>query len=624
MNRTSTKNQTRASLKSIAAGLKPRRASWPRWAAPCIILLAAAIAAVPVLTHGVVGADDFEFHLVSWLDAQHSWLHGIPYPHWAVSPNFGAGEPRFIFYPPLTWMMGAAVSLVLPWTLVPAAMVFLLLAGTGLATRALASWFFARHEGGNAAATLAGCTAIFSGYALFSAYYRTAFGELAGGFWIPLVLLFMLRDRAPEAQPWRRALDGSAVPLALAIAGCWLSDAPVGVIGSYLLAGVALAAALLARAWFPLLRAALAVVLGLGLTAVYLIPAAWEQRWVNIQQATGVNGDPGLRVENNWLFPHHTDPSLHLRDLNLHWISPLAVFMIAMALASLLALWFRRRPGGPLSRGHLSRATVVLGIIPAVVLFLLLPVSLPVWNLLPKLRFLQFPWRWLVVLEAPMAVLFAAAVWPADARKRRRLMATGLCTAFFAAALAFAAGNFFRDTREDGDLEEILASYSTGAGFQGTDEYAPPGADNYTVATGLPDACLTDVLDTDLGVFASPDNNPVWQAAQGSCVATAVARVHEPERMQIAMVAPRAGFLVLKLRTFPAWRVTLNGKPAPNSGGRADGLMAIPVEAGPVDVRVEWRTTADVVAGRCVSALALLGLVGLADAERRLARTRQR
>ena len=223
-----------------------------------------------------------------------------------------------------------------------------------------------------------------------------------------------------------------------------------------------------------------------------------------------------------------------------------------------------------------------------------------------------------------MAVLFAAAVWPADARKRRRLMATGLCTAFFAAALAFAAGNFFRDTREDGDLEEILASYSTGASFQGTDEYAPPGADNYTVATGLPDACLTDVLDTDLGVFASPDNNPVWQAAQGSCVATAAARVHEPERMQIAMVAPRAGFLVLKLRTFPAWRVTLNGKPAPNSGGRADGLMAIPVEAGPVDVRVEWRTTADVVASRCVSALALLGLVGLADAERRLARTRQR
>ena len=114
------------------------RQGWPPWAGPCLILLAAAIVAVPAWFHGVVGADDCEFHLISWLDAQHSWLHGIPYPHWAVSPNFGAGEPRFVFYPPLTWMLGALVGLVLPWTWVPAAMIFLLLAGTGLATRAFA------------------------------------------------------------------------------------------------------------------------------------------------------------------------------------------------------------------------------------------------------------------------------------------------------------------------------------------------------------------------------------------------------------------------------------------------------------------------------------------------------
>ena len=61
------------------------------------------------------------------------------------------------------------------------------------------------------AATLAGCAALFSGYALFTAYERSAFGELAGGFWIPLVLLFALRDRNPCRLGLRaRALDGSA------------------------------------------------------------------------------------------------------------------------------------------------------------------------------------------------------------------------------------------------------------------------------------------------------------------------------------------------------------------------------------------------------------------------------
>ena len=63
---------------------------------------------------------------------------------------------------------------------------------------------------------------------------------------------------------WRRALDGSTAPLALVLAGVWLSDAPLGVMASYLLAAVALAAALLA-------------VPGLRLRARRL-PPRWESR----------------------------------------------------------------------------------------------------------------------------------------------------------------------------------------------------------------------------------------------------------------------------------------------------------------------------------------------------------
>ena len=84
-----------------------------------IIILFATALSVPILFHGSVCGDDSQFHLISWLDAQHSWKHGIPYPHWAPSPNYGAGEPRFVYYPPLSWMAGAALSLILPWRFVP-------------------------------------------------------------------------------------------------------------------------------------------------------------------------------------------------------------------------------------------------------------------------------------------------------------------------------------------------------------------------------------------------------------------------------------------------------------------------------------------------------------------------
>jgi hypothetical protein len=315
---------------------------------------------------------DFDFHLVSWFDCLNSWKHGLLYPHWAPSANYGAGEARFVFYPPLTWMLGAALALALPWTLVGLALTFLLLAGTGLATRALA-----RKALGDGAATLAGCMALFSGYALFCAYERTAFGELAGGFWIPLLLLFILRNRNPSAQAWRRALDGSTAPLALVLAGAWLSNAPLGVMASYLLAATALAAAALERSWAPVLRAAAAAALGLGLGAIYLVPAAVEQHWVEIGRAMD---EPGSMVENSWLFGQQKSPDLKAHDLVLYTVSMVAVIMIALAVAGLMVSWRRARLRGKL------HWWLPLAAIPFAVLFLELPVSLPVWNLLPRLR----------------------------------------------------------------------------------------------------------------------------------------------------------------------------------------------------------------------------------------------
>jgi hypothetical protein len=171
-----------------------------RFAGPTLILFAAAVAVAPQLVHGNSCGHDFDFHLVSWFDCLTSWRHGIVYPHWTPSANFGAGEPRFVFYPPLTWMLGAALGMVMPWQFVPVALTFLLLAGTGLGTRALA-----RQALDDGAATLAGCAALFSGYALFCAYERAAFGELAGGFWIPNLPRSARKDGAPSWLWWWQA-----------------------------------------------------------------------------------------------------------------------------------------------------------------------------------------------------------------------------------------------------------------------------------------------------------------------------------------------------------------------------------------------------------------------------------
>jgi|HubBroStandDraft_1064217.scaffolds.fasta_scaffold27599_2 hypothetical protein len=582
-----------------------------RFAGPVVILFAAFVAIVPELFRGASCGHDFDVHLVSWFDCLNAWRHGIVYPHWTPSSNYGAGEPRFVFYPPFTWMLGAALAAILPWSAVPIALTWLIFAATGLATRALARLALTEVQ-----ATLAGCVAIASGYVLFTGYERTSFPELAGGFWLPLVMLLALRVRKSSAALFRSAFDGSTVPLAIAFAGAWLSNLPLAVIATYLIAALALLAAVSQKSWAPILRATAGGALGLGLAAFYWLTAALEHNLVDVRQATD---DPGYNFEYNWLFIHNSNPAQALHDSINHQASWIAVSMLAVAITGWLVAWRRGVLSSP--TGSL-RWWTPMAAIPLLVAFLLFPVSRMVWHALPVLPFIQYPWRWLEAVEAPMAIFFVAAIWPPARRARMEVCAA--CALGFIAAVVYADRNYFQACYPEDAVPAMLASYNAGAGFEGMFEYAPIGSDITTIARGLPDACLVSDVNAELGKPDpdDPDANPIWSADQGSCVATFAADRSNPEHLRVNATAPQSGWLVLKLLAFPAWRATLNGRPlyhdiANQLRTRPDGLIAVRVERGPVELRVDWTNRPEVILARWVSAVAVLFAIALAWFERR-------
>ena len=91
--------------------------------------------------------------------------------------------------------------------------------------------------------------------------------------------------------------------------------------------------------------------------------------------------------------------------------------------------------------------------------------------------------------------------------------------------------------------------------------------------------------------------------------------MQEPKR--IMGVAEHAGYLILRLRYYPAWAVRVNGRPVRVQAERERGLMAVPVPQGNDLVSVDWTTTGDVVAGRWISFAALLAIAGLYWFERK-------
>ena len=84
-----------------------------------------------------------------------------------------------------------------------------------------------------------------------------------------------------------------------------------------------------------------------------------------------------------------------------------------------------------------------------------------------------------------------------------------------------------------------------------------------------------------------------------------------PEHRRIYAAIARPGYLVLRLLSYPAWRVRVNGQPITAFPRRDDGLIAVPVPQGEVEVTIDWTTSADVISARWLSVFSVILLTAV-------------
>src|SRR6266567_2580836 len=234
--------------------------------------MAAAFAViVPFFFKNNPSGHDFEFHLFSWMEVLGQWKQGVAYPRWAALAHYGFGEARFVFYPPASWTLGAALGSFLPWKMVPGAFLWIALALSGCSMFQLARRFLSRCD-----ATFAAALYAANPYHIVIVYWRSAFAELLAGALMPLLLLYVLRSEEEGSK--------TILPLGLIVAAAWLTNVPSAVMLTYSLALLAGIVAILRRSPSILAIAAAAVLLGFALASFYLVPAIHEQKWVEITQ----------------------------------------------------------------------------------------------------------------------------------------------------------------------------------------------------------------------------------------------------------------------------------------------------------------------------------------------------
>jgi hypothetical protein len=526
--------------------------------ATLVALIFAAIALVaPFGSRGVACGHDLVFHMNGWLEVQQQWRDGVLYPRWAANANYGAGEPRFLFYPPLSCILGGALGSVVPWLFVPVAFDVCIVVLAGWTMYLAAREWFKQPD----AALIAVAYAV-NPYMLLNIYARSAYGELLASAFFPLLLLWIVRDR-----PARRMV----VPLALTISAVWLTNVPAALIAGYLVVLLLVIVTIQRRTSRVFLFGIAAMGLGLSLAAFYLVPATYERKWIAAAQLLS----PGMRPFENFLFARTGAVE---RDSFLRMVSWLAVAELAVVGLALVGAqrWRRRNPNLWWS----------LAVSTCLAFVLMLPMAGVAYRLMPHLQFLQFPWRWLLVIGLAYAV-FVVAGLPVF---RGKVWLYGI--AFL--ALIAACNRTFQPECDPAETPFMVSNlYHTGYGYMGADEYTPIGADNYEIRPDFPEYRPRTVN----GVPA-PDVHITklrWSV----------------DRKQLTIEAPKPVELELRLMNYPAWRIEVNGRPVTAKSDEATGRMIIALRGGRSDVDVRFTRTSDRWVGDAISLAAALVLAAL-------------
>ena len=546
------------------------RAGWRGWFSAFGVSLGTALLIVtPFFWRGNASGHDIAFHASSWLDVAGQWREGIAYPRWSAWANNGFGEPRFIFYPPLSWMLGAALGLVAPWGAVPGLFIVLVQTLAGISMFALARRFLS-----SAVALFAAACYAANPYALLVVYLRSDFAELLAWALLPM-LLWAALELGGLTGNGRRTSRMTAI-FAFLFACLWLSNAPAGVISTYSMAVLFLWAAIRENSFAPVWRGACALALGFGLAGFYLVPAAYEQRWVNIGQALS----SGLEPAQNFLYTTIADPEHNA----FNWIasSVALVLMVLTAVAALLARSASKHADDGQAAGKLWPVMVLLGVV--AVILMIRPSSI-LWELLPKLRFIQFPWRWMGMLAAPYAFFGAAAM----ARARGRWIWMSAVIVATAGTATFLVRKAWWDSNDIPVLEDAIRR---GQGFEGTDEYDPLSDDH----TDLP---------------AKAPRVEILPAEDAQSRPEAEIRIVRwtAEKKELTVTSDGPLRLAIRLLDYPAWRVEVNGQSVTPHSPDGTAQMILPLPAGRNRIRLNFVRTLDRDLGNALSGVSALVLL---------------
>lgn len=339
---------------------------------------------LPAFWTGNAIAEDSLIHLVRSRHFVSQLVAGELYPRWLAGVNDGLGSPIMFFYGPVPYYITAMFRPLASGDLEGWHQLGLA-ASLAVIASGYAAYVWLRKLGSGSAALIGALLYMGEPYHLaVDLYQRFAFAELWGFVWVPLVLWNVHR----VVEGYKTAILGLSASYALLI----MTHLPTTLLFSLVPPLYALSLASSGGKVRAGSKAVGAMLLGVGLSAVYLVPAVLLQSSVQ----TSAMSSGKFYFANNFLF-HFPDFISSFGESQNYLNMVMGRVIIVIAGAYVLGRRLLCIPEVRLARFWMS--------VGAAAFFMLLPLSRPVWELLPVLQKIQFPCRFGCVLALSMAAL---------------------------------------------------------------------------------------------------------------------------------------------------------------------------------------------------------------------------
>ncbi len=367
---------------------------------PLILLLALTIFAwAPLLAPGYFLRAHDAKHTLFWLvEFDNAIQDGFLWPRWAAEHAIGYGYPIWIFYAPLAYYVAEAFHLLglsvvaaikLTWALA------MILSGVTM-------YRFVKRLWGTGPAFITGLLYVYAPYHLVNIYVRASLAEFFAYALFPWVL-HTFWDLLEQGGTRRIAVAGISFGLLL------LTHSVTIVIFPPILA-LLIAFWLILRwrhakhlPWKLTLSALAAGLLGIALSALFLLPAMFEGQYIAQDQwITNTYNYLDQYIYPYQFFDFAWGYGFSQAGPDDGMSMQIGVWLIVLGIAALPLLWrYRPRFGGTLL-GFALAATFSL--IP------LLAISQSLWTAFPPLALVQFPFRFLAPLVLFLSLVAAGVV----------------------------------------------------------------------------------------------------------------------------------------------------------------------------------------------------------------------